>query len=53
MQREKKQGRKLILEQARRQAFVGHEFTADMMDNLRQTVDSALKGSGLIAYYSR
>jgi len=52
MQRKKKQGREFTLEQIRQQVFVGHEFTADMIADLRQAVDSALKDSGLVAYYA-
>jgi len=52
MQRKRKQGRELTLEQVRQQVFVGHEFTEDAMDNLRQVVDSALKDSGLVPYYA-
>lgn len=52
MQREKKQGREFTLEQLRQQVFVGHEFTAGIIDNLRQAVDSALEDSGLVAYYA-
>lgn len=52
MQRKKKRGREFTLEQVRQQVFVGHEFAADMTDNLRQAVDSALEGSGLVAYYA-
>lgn len=52
MQRKKKQGRELTLGQVRQQILVGHEFTADTVDNLRQAVDSALEDSGLVAYYA-
>ena len=52
MQRKTKRGRKPTSQQMRGQVFVGHEFTADMMDDLRQSVDSALEGSGLSAYYA-
>lgn len=52
MDREKKQDSGLTLGQVRRQVFVGHELTADMIADLRQAVDSALKGSGLAAYYA-
>jgi len=52
MQRKTKQCRELTLEQVRQQVFVGHEFTEDAMDNLRQAVDSALKDSGLVTYYA-
>lgn len=52
MQRKKRPSRKLTSEQMRRQVFVGHEFTTGMMDDLRQSVDSALEGSGLSAYYA-
>ena len=52
MQRKTNQARKLRLEQVRQQVFVGHEFASDTMNHLRQAVNSALKGSGLVSYYA-
>lgn len=52
MQRERKQGRGLALEQVEQQVFVGHEFTEGMVDDLRHAVDDALEDSGLSAYYA-
>ena len=40
------------IEEMRYQVFVAHEFSADMIDDLRNTIDSALKGSGLTCYYA-
>lgn len=52
MQSKTERNKKPTSQQMRRQVFVGHEFAADMMDDLRQSVDSALEGSGLSAYYA-
>ena len=52
MQGKKKQGREFTPEQLRQRVFVGHEFTAGMIDDLRQAVDGAIEASGLVAYYT-
>lgn len=40
------------IEHLRHQVFVAHEFSADMMDDLRDAIDVALQGSGLTCYYA-